>query len=77
MKTIALLTLTALLLTTTNCTRRNSYGECIGLQTQENPKLNYEVSWWNAFVGIFFSETIVVPVIVIFDDIKCPYADKT
>ncbi len=69
--------LLAIMLLTTACTSHTPYGECIGVQTQENPKLNYEISWWNAFVGIFFSETIIVPVIVIFDDIKCPYGTKT
>lgn len=60
------------LLSLTACTNSTEYGECIGINDQENPALHYKYSAWNIALAIIFSETIFVPLIVIFDDLKCP-----
>jgi hypothetical protein len=54
------------------CTRSTQYGECIGVLGKETPDMRYDYSVKNAILGVIFSETIIVPAIVIFDDVKCP-----
>ena len=58
------------------CTSSTQYGRCIGVNDNENPKLEYDVSAWNAFLGVIFVETIIVPLVVIFDKAKCPVGPK-
>lgn len=54
------------------CTTQTPYGKCIGALDKEDPKLTYAISGWNAFLGVIFSETIIVPAVVILYEIKCP-----
>jgi hypothetical protein len=57
------------------CTGTTEYGSCVGLASQEKPSLEYTVSWWNLFVGVFlFSETVLIPVVTILFFVKCPTA---
>lgn len=54
------------------CTSKTEYGSCIGITEKENPTLHYKVSAWNVFLAIVFSETIIVPVLVLADEVSCP-----
>jgi hypothetical protein len=60
------------LLLLVGCTSNTQYGKCIGLNGQEDPKLEYEYSAFNIGVGLVFVETIIVPLVVAFDELKCP-----
>lgn len=60
----------------TGCANRTDYGECIGVNGTKNSSLHYEYSIRNIFLAILFSETIIVPLIVIFDDLECPVESK-
>ena len=65
-----------LALSLTACTTRTSYGECVGLISDKKPNLEYKLSIWNTVLAIIFSETIVVPVVVLADNIQCPVGTK-
>lgn len=54
------------------CTSNTEYGECIGVAQEHNPDLKYEYDLTNIVIAIIFSETIIVPVIIIATDLKCP-----
>ena len=54
------------------CTRTTDFGTCIGVNDTPKEGLVYKVSIWNVFLGIIFSETIVVPLVVVFDQFRCP-----
>jgi hypothetical protein len=58
------------------CTKRTQFGDCVGLMDTEDAKLNYDYSKWNIFVGILFSETLVVPVLIIAKGYECPMGVK-
>jgi hypothetical protein len=68
-KSIAVLILIALL---AGCENSTKYGDCIGITDTEQSNLNYKVSGLNVAIGVIFSETIVVPAVVVFSDLKCP-----
>lgn len=74
MKKILSVMLMAVLLA--GCTKRTEFGRCIGIGGDEKPHLEYEVSYWNIFMGFVFSETIVVPIVVAADQLYCPVAKK-
>lgn len=74
MKKILSVMLMTLLLTA--CTTRTDYGKCIGIGGDEKPHLEYDISYWNIFMGVVFSETIVVPIVVAADQLYCPVAKK-
>ena len=74
MKKILLIALATIFLA--GCTSRTEYGQCIGLGDDENPALRYKVSIWNTFLGIVFVETVIVPIIVVVDELECPVGVK-
>lgn len=55
-----------------SCTSRTELGECIGIGDEETPTLKYKPSVGNIIVGAIFFETIIVPLVVLFTQIKCP-----
>lgn len=57
------------------CTTRTEHGECIGAFDDKKPGVEYKLSGWNLFLAIVFSETIVVPVVVVADEFRCPVAE--
>ena len=69
MKRIAILLLIAAL---AGCTTRTSYGECVGINQDQDPTLRYKVDVWNAILGVVFFEMIVPPVIVVANELYCP-----
>jgi hypothetical protein len=58
------------------CTTRTEYGECIGVLQDKKPDLEYKLSGWNTVLAIVFSETIVVPIVVVADEFQCPVGKK-
>ena len=70
MKKLFIVAMMALALT--GCTSATQYGQCIGAFEDKNPELTYKPSVWNVFLAILFSETIIVPVIVVIDETLCP-----
>lgn len=60
------------LMLVTGCTYDNTSGACIGLLDKGEPGIRYELSIWNVAMGIIFSETIIVPVVVIAKATQCP-----
>lgn len=67
-----LLTIMLICLSLVGCTRSNSYGKCIGALGTPDTKYDYKLSYWNVFVAFVFSGSLIVPAIVILDDLKCP-----
>lgn len=54
------------------CSSKTEHGECIGVNGKKDPTLQYEFSTKNIIIGLIFSETIIVPVIVVMDQLECP-----
>lgn len=54
------------------CASETEFGPCVGAFDDRNPNLHYELSIRNVVIGVFFSETIVVPVVVIATETVCP-----
>lgn len=73
-KIILIASLLALL---TGCTRSTQYGQCIGIADDKKPGFVYAVSYWNVFLAVIFSETLVVPVVVIAANLKCPIGTES
>ena len=63
-------------LATSACTSSTDYGQCIGVAEEANPSLEYGVSAKNVVLAVIFSETVVVPAVVIFSEVKCPVGKK-
>ena len=74
MKKILIVALAAMFLV--GCTSRTEYGNCVGLGEDQDPALHYKVSVWNAFLGIVFVETVIVPIYVVVDETFCPVGKK-
>lgn len=57
-----------------SCTCNTSAGPCVGLATedQKKPGLTYKISWWNVALAVVFCETLVVPAVVLIDNLQCP-----
>lgn len=72
MKKLMIVALLAVMLSA--CTERTEFGECIGVNGPEVPELVYAYDAWNIAMGVIFSETIIVPIIVVLDGYKCPIA---
>lgn len=60
----------------TGCTTSTAFGPCIGVNERERPNLDYNYSGLNIGLAVAFSETVVVPLVVVLDDIKCPVGEK-
>lgn len=73
MKTFTILALCLALL---GCTTRTEFGPCVGIADDKDPALQYKVSAWNAFLGIFFFSLIAPPVFVLVDSTFCPVGVK-
>lgn len=58
------------------CTTTTNFGKCVGVNDEKNPSLVYKIDVWNAFLGILFVETIIVPLIVVVDELYCPVGKK-
>jgi hypothetical protein len=65
-----------LVLMLSGCTTHNSKGDCIGLADEKVAGVKYDLSYWNLVLAFVFSETIVVPVVVLAKDLECPRVDQ-
>lgn len=63
-KMIATLMLAALVLS--GCETSNQYGSCIGYweDDRRDPHLHYNLSFWNAAVGILGIEVLLIPTVL-------------
>lgn len=59
------------------CRSRTEYGECIGIQEDENTNLHYRVSTRNVILGVVFFETIFAPAVWLLADFKCPTGPRS
>lgn len=69
MKYIAMLLMVAVL---AGCTSENQYGPCIGAFDEPVPDVQYKLSVWNTVMAVIFFETVIVPVVVVANEAKCP-----
>lgn len=58
------------------CTSKTEYGPCVGVLDEPDPALTYKADAGNIVLAIIFSETIIVPAIVIASELKCPVGQK-
>jgi len=61
---------------TVSCTSGTKYGTCIGAFEDEDPKLIYAASVKNIVLAVIFSETIIVPAVVIISKTACPVGKR-
>jgi len=69
-----LMTVALLAVMLSACTETTEFGNCIGALGPEDPELIYKYDAWNIAIGIVFSETMIVPIMVALDGYKCPVA---
>lgn len=76
MKKLMFVAVLCLALSLSGCTQHTELGECYGLLTthKAKPDLVYEYDIGNIIIAALFSETVIVPIIVGADLIKCPVA---
>lgn len=72
MKNILTALTLAIALSASGCTSRTSAGPCIGILDEKVPGVTYKLSGWNLFLAVLFSETIIVPVVVVANELQCP-----
>jgi hypothetical protein len=60
----------------TGCVSSTKYGQCVGISDDKDPALQYKLSVRNAVIGVFLAETIIVPVVVLVNEIQCPVGVK-
>lgn len=58
------------------CTSQTPFGSCIGVTSEKDPTLKYEIPTENVVMGIIFWETVVVPVVVVLNETYCPVGKK-
>lgn len=58
------------------CTSKTEYGDCLGFQNKQDPRYEYEMSGKNVIVGVVLSETLIIPLIVVFDELYCPVRER-
>ena len=68
-KVIALVAIAAAL---SGCTSKNEFGNCIGAFDDKKAGVEYRLSVWNTVLAVVFSETIIVPVLVVANETRCP-----
>lgn len=66
----------ALSLMLSGCTSSTTYGSCVGINGDKDPTLRYDYDTGNIIMAIIFSETIVVPVVVVLSALECPVGTK-
>lgn len=70
------LIIAALAIALAGCTSQTEHGRCIGVMQEKDPKKEYELSVWNTVMAVVFSETIIVPVVVIANQYQCPVGER-
>jgi hypothetical protein len=61
-----------------SCASSTEYGECVGVQEDDrkDPALDYRLSGRNVALAVVFSETLVVPLVVVLAETLCPVGRK-
>lgn len=59
------------------CDSETPLGSCIGVNGVPRSDRRYEYSTKNVILGIVFIETVIVPVVVVLNKMKCPVAVVT
>jgi hypothetical protein len=76
-KLVTTMTLAALL---AGCDSSTEYGKCVGISESQretrDPKLIYDVSWWNVFLGVIGVELIFPPLLVLSHELYCPIGTR-
>lgn len=62
--------------TVAGCTSETEYGDCVGLFEDRDPTLVYETDTGNVILAVIFSETLIVPAIVLIDETYCPVKQR-
>ena len=57
-----------------SCTSSTDLGECAGVGETRDPSLVYETDVGNIIIAVFFSSTVIIPAVVVFDELWCPVA---
>lgn len=70
------ITLALLLLSLSSCINNTAFGPCVGLNDNQNGKLEYKISAWNVTMGVFFAGLVAPPIYVILDKLYCPVGEK-
>jgi hypothetical protein len=61
----------------TGCTSSTEYGACVGAFEDKNPALKYNISGWNALMGVIGTSLLFVPTILVVKDATfCPVGVK-
>lgn len=68
------LILAALMLS--SCTTRTIHGDCVGVLEPKDPTLTYSYDGPNIFLAVLLSETVIVPLLVVFKHLECPDGKK-
>lgn len=76
MKYIVSIILAAVLIFSAACESETPAGECIGAFDDQDPTLNYRASGRNIVLAVIFSETIIIPILVVASEVKCPTSKK-
>lgn len=58
------------------CQSSTQYGECVGLEDQQDSHLVYKPSVRNIVLGVAFFETLFAPIIWLACDFDCPVGRK-
>lgn len=66
------LMLTLICASLVGCDSHNEHGKCIGLLDDGEPGVRYELSILNTALAIIFVETVIVPVVIVAKETKCP-----
>ena len=58
------------------CQTKTEFGPCIGLLDQKSPALKHDWATWNIVGAAFFSETIIIPLVIAAKYLECPVSEK-
>lgn len=75
-RVVAFLALFSVVAAATACTSSTEYGDCIGINDTQSPKLRYRTSTGNIVLAVIFLETIIVPIVVVADELSCPVGPR-
>jgi hypothetical protein len=75
-RVVAFLVLFAVVAAATACTSSTKYGDCIGVNDTQSQKLRYRTSTKNIVLAVIFLETIIVPIVVVADELSCPVGPR-
>ena len=67
-----LITSLLLVLALTGCASRTEFGDCVGINDKQDPRLVYKLSIRNLIVGVVFFQMIAPPIYVVVDQLYCP-----